>query len=290
MSALAEFTTELQRAVPLPEQLALAIAKIAYPQLESAPCIERIDKLAHYIAEQLDDEQSAQGQAQQFVEIFCNELGFRGNREDYYHPDNSYLNVVLETGEGLPIMLSLLCVAIGRRIHLQIDGIGFPGHFMACLRHSEGDWLLDPFHGRVIAPHEAAEYLASIFGIQPTLTESSFHSVSPEAWAQRILFNLRNIYLSRQDTDMVLQVLDLLLVLTPKHPVLWRERGLLHYQQKKLEKAIRDLRRSFLLFGQFAIVWGTDEQKQATIAKMGSEERHVATLYQNLLQIIRRLN
>ena len=296
MSALDEFTKELQRPEPQPERLALAIAGIAYPEIEIEHCLNQLDQLATYIAERLDDGDVAESRAQQFIQLFCEELGFQGNRQDYYHPDNSYLNRVLEDRRGLPIMLCLICVAVARRvsvahhIDLAIDGIGFPGHFMACLRDPDGDWLLDPFNGTVVAPNEAAAYLGTIFGLQPTLDENSLRGVTPEAWAQRILFNLRNIYLSRRETDMSIRILDFLLVLMPRHPALWRERGMLHYQNEALEEAIRDLRRSFFLFGQYAIVWGDDQQRQALLAQMSGEERRVSELYQKITQMVAKQN
>src|SRR5688500_6072597 len=36
------------------------------------------------------------------------ELSFRGNTDDYYNPENSFLGSVLERGLGIPISLSVL--------------------------------------------------------------------------------------------------------------------------------------------------------------------------------------
>ena len=43
------------------------------------------------------------------------ELWFRGNRDDYYDPDNSFLDKVLDRRLGLPISLSVLLMEVGRR-------------------------------------------------------------------------------------------------------------------------------------------------------------------------------
>ena len=61
------------------------------------------------------------------------ELGFRGNRDDYYDPRNSYLNQVLERRVGIPITLSVLYLEIATRIGLDLKGVSFPGHFMVKL-------------------------------------------------------------------------------------------------------------------------------------------------------------
>ncbi len=90
-----------KRPNPLPERLALAIAGIAYPEIEIERFLDQLDQLATYIGERLDDGDVAESRAQQFIQLFCEELGFQGNRQDYYHPDNSYLNRVLEARRGL---------------------------------------------------------------------------------------------------------------------------------------------------------------------------------------------
>ena len=288
--ALDEFAQELQRPIPEPERLALAIAHIAYPQLETEYYLHELDQLAKIMEKRLAVNEESKHQAHRFLRIFCQELGFTGDREHYYHPDNSYLNVVLERRRGLPITLCLICVAIARRIHLPIEGIGFPGHFMARFQDEQGSWLLDPFHGEVIAPDEAAAYLGRIFGIQPTLSAENYRAITPEAWAQRILFNLRNTYLGNRDTLMTIQVLNYLLVLMPRHPALWRERGLLHHQNQIWLDAIYDLRRSYLLFGQYSLVLGNDEQRNALIASLGAEEKRVVQVYQQAIQQIIKLN
>lgn len=290
MTALEEFAQELQRPNPQPERLALAIAHIAYPSTESEPYLHELDQLAQYMAKRLALLGESDRRAHHFLQIFCQELGFTGDRENYYHPDNSYLNVVLERRRGLPIMLCLICVALAQRLELPIDGIGFPGHFMARFRDAQGSWLLDPFNNEIIAPSEAEAYLGRIFGIQPTLSEENYRAITPEAWAQRILFNLRNAYLGGRNSLMTIRVLDYMLVLMPHHPALWRERGMLHQQNEHWEDAVRDLRRSFFLFGQYALVWGDEQQRNTLIAGLGTEEKRAVHLYQQAIQQVGKLN
>ncbi|GIS95152.1 MAG: hypothetical protein CM1200mP22_23890 [Dehalococcoidia bacterium] len=61
------------------------------------------------------------------------EVGFHGNSMEYYNPDNSFLNRVLETHTGIPITLSLLFIEVARRLNLRCSGIGLPGHFIVSL-------------------------------------------------------------------------------------------------------------------------------------------------------------
>ena len=52
----------------------------------------------------------------------------QGNRSNYYHQNNSCLDSVLATGQGLPISLAVLHAAIGTRAGLDIVPVNLPGH------------------------------------------------------------------------------------------------------------------------------------------------------------------
>jgi regulator of sirC expression with transglutaminase-like and TPR domain len=73
--------------------------------------------------------------------------GFAGNREQYDHPDNSMLDLVLERRTGLPIALSVVYVAAAQRAGIPLAGIGLPGHFVVGHFGAMPPLLLDPFGG-----------------------------------------------------------------------------------------------------------------------------------------------
>ena len=52
------------------------------------------------------------------------EKQFAGNALNYYIPDNSFLNRVLETKVGIPITLSVVYMEVGQRLGLPVWGIG----------------------------------------------------------------------------------------------------------------------------------------------------------------------
>lgn len=73
--------------------------------------------------------------------------GFRGNVEDYYDPENSFLTNVLARRTGIPITLALVYMAIGRRLGVPLAGIGMPMHFLVGFRSGSHMRYLDPFYG-----------------------------------------------------------------------------------------------------------------------------------------------
>lgn len=290
MDFVGAFAAELQRPDALPELLAFYIVGMADPQIHIAQHMELLDQMAALLGKRLARTDAGYERAVTLMDVFSAELGFSGSHQDYYSTANSLLNTVLERRSGLPIMLSLVCVALGRRINLQIDGLGFPSHFMARYRDEEGEWLLDPFNGHVIALAGAADYLALVVGQPVVLPAEVFQPVAPSAWAQRILNNLRNAYLAVEDYPMGARVVDYMLAITPSNPSLWSERALLHFQSDNQEAAIRDLRHYFFLRGQFSLLVGPPEARGQSLAMISSHDRQLYELYSKLLESITRLN
>lgn len=78
--------------------------------------------------------------------LLFGEEGFAGDEADYHHPDNSFLDRVLDRRRGLPILLSVLTTEIGARAGVCLAPVGMPGHFLVrdC---ADPDAFLDPFNG-----------------------------------------------------------------------------------------------------------------------------------------------
>jgi regulator of sirC expression with transglutaminase-like and TPR domain len=73
--------------------------------------------------------------------------GFAGDKEEYDHPDNSMLDLVVERRRGLPILLSVVYVEVARRARIPLAGVGLPGHFVVGHAGASPPLLLDPFNG-----------------------------------------------------------------------------------------------------------------------------------------------
>ncbi|NJN82419.1 MAG: hypothetical protein HC802_09185 [Caldilineaceae bacterium] len=224
------------------------------------------------------------------LRTLCEEMGFLGNRENYYESQNSFLSDVLDRRTGLPIMLSLVCMAVGRRLGAEVDGIGFPNHFMARYRDSEGEWLLDAFNGQLLLPETVSTYLSSIFGQSIQLSAAAFRPMTAALVAQRILNNLRNVYLAEQNYVMATRTLDFSLALTPLNPLPWQERALLHLELQEFEPASRDLRRYFFLTGQLGLALGIEEEQVELEQILDDQERQLFDTFNRIEEMRTRLN
>jgi len=125
--------------------------------------------------------------------------GFRGGEEEYDHPDNSMLDLVLERRRGLPILLSVVYLEVGRRAGIPLRGVGLPGHYVVGHFGAEPPVLLDPFGGGVLLPW---------FGAREALRPWSAHMT-----ALRMLNNLVGAYEARFDLGRAIRAAELRLVL-----------------------------------------------------------------------------
>jgi regulator of sirC expression with transglutaminase-like and TPR domain len=189
-SATERFTAlvELPEAdLPLDES-ALLIAAHANPELDVAAQLARLDA----VADRLPDA-SAAGVAS----LLFDELGLRGNADDYTDPRNSYLDQVLDRRLGIPISLAVLMMEIGRRAGVTIEGIGMPGHFLV---RGDGE-LRDPFRGgRPLGVSECEELFHGLFGTDAPFSADLLAPTGRHAILARMLANLRNSYAKRGDT------------------------------------------------------------------------------------------
>ncbi|MFQ6012904.1 MAG: SirB1 family protein [Thermoplasmata archaeon] len=171
------------------------------------------------------------------------ELGFRGNAEDFYDPRNSFLGAVLERKTGLPITLSLVYVEVGRRAGLPLEGVGFPGHFLMRYDDADGPVFVDPFHaGRVLEEQDLRALLDEMSEQPVPLDPTLLRPATEREILARMLHNLKGLYLTSEEFEELLQVMDFLLLLDPESPLDLRDRGLLHYERGDFRKARDDLR------------------------------------------------
>jgi len=153
------------------------------------------DQWAAQVAGYRSPGDTAEDRVRLLAHFLGGQLGFRGNTEDYYNQDNTLLPRVIATRLGIPITLTLLYMLVGQRCGLRVEGINFPGHFLA--RHD--GVLFDPFQrGRMIGIAECRQILApQKLELQPNHLETA----TPIEIARRILANLLYVYQSDGEID-----------------------------------------------------------------------------------------
>jgi regulator of sirC expression with transglutaminase-like and TPR domain len=222
---------------------ALALSRIEHPDLDIAVYLGRLDDLAGEIGRTRGDASPVE-RLHGLREYLFEELGFKGNRTDYYDPRNSFLSDVLDRRVGIPISLSLVLIEVGRRLGLPMQGIGLPGHFITGVRLDDATILLDPFHGgAILTPEACRDLVAKALGKRVRLTEASFAPVDNRQFLTRMLANLKGIYWRTEQWAKAARVSDHLIALDPAAGTERRDRGIALAKAGQYQRGLADWER-----------------------------------------------
>ena len=174
------------------EQGVLLLAQTQYPGINKAAYVALLDSFASDLREQIDHDGEADQVLATINDYLFRQLGFVGNEENYYDPDNSYLNRVLDRRTGNPISLAIVYLFVGRRLKLPMTGIGLPGHFICRYQTSKTEVYLDAFNrGKILTKADCIKYLVHT---RHSLQEGHLAPVSARRILLRICANLHQIY------------------------------------------------------------------------------------------------
>jgi regulator of sirC expression with transglutaminase-like and TPR domain len=249
---------------------ALEIASIETPDLDPAPCLAILDRLASEIADRLP----ASADGREFVRVtndyLFGDLGFRGNEIDYNDPQNSCLNYVLDRRTGIPISLSVVYIEVARRLSRPVTGVGLPGHFIVQYDDGEFSAYIDPFHsGRALSLEDCRQLARDRTGADPDATALS--PVGTRYIVVRILNNLRTSYFRGKQFDKMVAVTDLLIEAFPQNAEYYKARGVARLRMRQFRSAHKDL--------ELYLKYSPDAQDRAQITEqLGAIHRWLGRL------------
>src|SRR5262249_9128800 len=143
---------------------AIAVSLHALDDVEPQRVEDRLRVYGLRVKERSPSQSVAALQANLHEGLF-DEEGFAGNLERYYSALNSYVPVVLNTRNGLPVTLSLIYKVVGQWVGLCVEGINAPGHFMVRVRCERSWMIVDPFFGgQMLTRDEAFRRLDRVAG------------------------------------------------------------------------------------------------------------------------------
>lgn len=224
------------------ERVALFLAQEAYPDLDIDAYIQMLDTMAAAVSKRLPLETYPLKIIKTINQYLYEDLNFYGNTIDYYDPRNSFLNEVMDRRTGIPITLSLVYLAIAKRLNFPMVGVGMPGHFIIRPVVNEMEVFVDAFHqGEILFTADCAERLAQIYQRPITIRSHDLEAVNGRAFLARMLTNLKMIYLNQGDIQAALAAIDRILLLFPDLPLERRDRGLLYYRLDRFDESRQDL-------------------------------------------------
>ena len=214
---------------------AVLLSRLPYPNLPVQRVLTDIDALAGKAREFIYAELEISGEdaravaAERSIEVlqklgqFWREEGFHGNVDNYFNDRNSYLPDVLERRTGLPIALSVLFLALARRLHLNADGVGMPGHFIVRVGipakgKKEQFVLIDPFNEARPLNIDACKYFVEAIGL-PFIPDEHLKATPTRDIIARMCSNLLAVFDHQKKTLDAERIATVLVHLGPGDPV-----------------------------------------------------------------------
>ncbi len=245
-------------------EAATALAQDEYPDLDVQAVLDDVDKLLARVKRRLPADSSALQRLRILNQFFYRDLGFGGNVNHFYDPENSFMNSVLRTRRGIPISLAVLWLELAQGLKLDAHGVSFPGHFMLKVSLPNGQVVIDPFTGQSLSredlnerlePYQNAQNLVQRIRaldeqlgdqIESSMTDQDIpfglylQAAKPRDIIVRMLHNLKEIYRSQEDWQRMIPVQDRLIALYADAWDEHRDRGLAFAELGKASAAVRD--------------------------------------------------
>lgn len=264
-------------------EAAASIAQDEHPSVDTQAVLAEIDLLADRLQRRVPADAAPVQRLRLLGNYFFQEMGFAGNVNDYYDPQNSFLHNVLKTRRGIPISLSLIYIELAKHIGLRARGVAFPGHFLVKLKMPAGDRMgevvINPFTGQSLGRDDLEDML------QPYRRRPGAHpdfeaplglylqTATPRDVLARLLRNLKEIYRSAQDWPRLLAVQQRLVVLLPASWEERRDRGLALAELSRLPEALADLE-AYLEHGSNAADRSAIQRRAAELWQAGRPRLH----------------
>ncbi|MBV8972474.1 MAG: transglutaminase family protein [Sphingomonadaceae bacterium] len=163
--------------------------------------------------------------ARLLAELVAQDAEITGDAGDYDNPANADFLMLLDRKLGLPVTLSILYVALARRVGWAADPIGLPGHVVVRIGTEPVTQLIDPFDGgRLLGPRGLAGVLARIVGAGGVEAEHLV-PLSNRATLVRLVTNQATRARRAGDVARALTLHERMTLIAPGFTALWWERA-----------------------------------------------------------------
>jgi regulator of sirC expression with transglutaminase-like and TPR domain len=228
-------------------EAAVSLAQDEYPDMDVQTVLGEVDQLQARLRRRIAADSGPVQKLRVLNQFFFQDLGFAGNANDYYDPDNSFIYRVLQTRRGIPITLAVLWMELAQGLGLAVRGVGFPGHFLVKVNLPMGQVVIDPLSGKSLSREELSERLepyrqrSGLVDEMETPLGLYLQTAPSRDIIARMLRNLKEVHKSQSDWTRLLAVQERLVVLLPESWPEYRDRGLAHAELGHIEQALADL-------------------------------------------------
>lgn len=218
------------------DEAALALAVLDHPGADLAPLRALLETMAAQLLERRAAASNSFDRALLLAAVIAGNFGFDGATDDYDDPANADLIAVLERRRGMPIALSILYVALARRIGWRADGLNMPGHLLVLIGTYPDGVVIDPFNGGAVMDSQAVSEMRARFGATGP-QHDAVAVLSNRALLVRLLLNQATRARTAGQLERALTVYQRMTTVAPLLSHLWWDRAELEREMGQIAAA-----------------------------------------------------
>lgn len=108
----------------------ILVSKYQYPDLDEEKIIAQVEAIKRDVWIELRYDASPTEKVKILNHVFYTVHGFTGNTTNHQDPQNSYVNIVLESRRGNQVSLAIIYSVIAQKLDIPIYGVNLPQHFI----------------------------------------------------------------------------------------------------------------------------------------------------------------
>lgn len=207
------------------DKAALEIAALDHPEADLERYLEILEQIADRLRARIATARGPGEQAESLADVIGAEYGFEGDRATYDDPANADLIRVLDRRRGLPVALSILYVALARRVGWTAHALNTPGHVLVGVGQPRS-LLIDPFNrGAFVGREQLASLLLTAEGRLDAHAPDHVAPMANRAVLTRLLMNQATRAEQTRRLPRALTVLERITIVAPAYSLAWWERA-----------------------------------------------------------------
>ena len=156
------------------------VARFQFPEITMDKINDQIEAIRKDVWVEINNNLTALEKVKILNYILFDLHKFTRNNTDFYSPQNSYINQVMETRKGNPISLSIVYLSVAWKLGLPVYGVNLPKNFILAykddLRHNDADesedilFYINPYNKGAVLGRREIDYFITQQQIKPQLS------------------------------------------------------------------------------------------------------------------------
>lgn len=219
---------------------ALELSALDHAGIDLAPYVARLD-MFEVDLRAMDDEdraETATDQAGALARILAGRHGLSGDSATYDAPLNADMIRVLDRRRGLPVSLSIIYVALARRLGWTADALNTPGHVLVRVGPPDDAVVIDPFHdGALVTPEALTNLIRRSLGADAVPDRAHLAPMSNRMVLVRLLLNQATRAEQDGDAARALTIYERMVEVAPGNGQGWWNLARLQLSAGRIEDA-----------------------------------------------------